>query len=164
MLLRFSHPSTPITPPLSLSMCLMTETGINFLRSVRLLLVTANVVPSSPILVPLMMKALSSSETSVLTRVTRRNIREDGILHSHRRENLKSYIVWVDGFHTSIWLRLCKGLAQCHSYRLFAYSWALRSSVTHGFPCGRRPFLFVICFLTSISSFHVHVNHYSCFF
>jgi hypothetical protein len=37
-------------------------------------LVTANVVPSSPILVPLMMEALSSSETSFLTRATRRNI------------------------------------------------------------------------------------------
>jgi hypothetical protein len=40
-----------------------------------------------------MMEAMSSSETSVLTRATRRIILEDGILHSHRRENLKSYIV-----------------------------------------------------------------------
>jgi hypothetical protein len=52
----------------------------------RRLLVTANVSYSSPILVTLMKEGLSSSETSILTRAT-----EDTILHSHHRENLKSY-------------------------------------------------------------------------
>jgi hypothetical protein len=39
----------------------------------------------------MMIEALRSSEMSVLTRATWRNIPEDGILHSHSSENLNSY-------------------------------------------------------------------------
>jgi hypothetical protein len=44
------------------------------------LIVIAKVVPSSPILVTLMMEAIRSSETSVLTRAIQRHIAEDDIL------------------------------------------------------------------------------------
>jgi hypothetical protein len=37
------------------------------------------------------MEVISSSESSVLISSTLRHIPEDGILHSHRRETLKSY-------------------------------------------------------------------------
>jgi hypothetical protein len=62
------------------------------LRNVLQLLVTANAVPSSLILLSLMMKAIRSSETSVLTRGTRRNFPENDIFHGRRHENLKSYM------------------------------------------------------------------------
>jgi hypothetical protein len=50
------------------------------------------VVATSPILVTLMMEAIRTSETLVLTTATQCHIPEDGTFHSHRRENLKSYI------------------------------------------------------------------------
>jgi hypothetical protein len=51
---------------------------------------TANFVPISTIIVTLRMEDLSSSETSVITKAICSNVLEEGILHSHRSEYLKS--------------------------------------------------------------------------
>jgi hypothetical protein len=64
---------------------------ITLRRNTLQLLVTANVVPSSLILLTLMMEAMSFSETSVLIPLTWHRIPDDSIPHSHYNETLKSY-------------------------------------------------------------------------
>jgi hypothetical protein len=70
------------------------STHLVFLRSVRRLLVRASVVPSSPVLVTLMMDALCSSDTSIFARATRSNIPEDAVLEE-MRFMLKNGVFWV---------------------------------------------------------------------
>jgi hypothetical protein len=72
MLLRVALVRTEVSEEPSASIIRVTRIDV-FLRSVCPLLVTANVVRNSPNLVTLMMEALRYSETSVLTRVARRN-------------------------------------------------------------------------------------------
>jgi hypothetical protein len=77
MLRRVTLLRTDISEELSASFIRVTKIG-----EVETLAETSNHnVPSSPILVTLTEEALSSSDTSVLTRVTRRNIRKDASLH-----------------------------------------------------------------------------------
>jgi hypothetical protein len=71
------------------------------------LLVTPNIVPGSLILVSLMMEAICSSKTLVLTRATWCNILEDNILHSHRCENLISYKEFCVYYLLCVFIIIC---------------------------------------------------------
>jgi hypothetical protein len=79
MLRRVALVRTDVSEELSPS--IIRVTGIGELGTT---LVRASVVPSSPSLVTLMKEVLVSSETTVLTRATRRKITEDTSLYINR--------------------------------------------------------------------------------
>jgi hypothetical protein len=70
------------------------------------------------------MEATRSPETSVQsTRSTRRHIPEDGFLHSHRRENLKSYKMYI--FHVAF---SCKNSILYIELKLSCRYWSVYSN------------------------------------
>jgi hypothetical protein len=62
------------------------------------LLVTANVVPSTPVLVTLIKEAIHSSETSVLTRATQRIIQKAALFIVTAMETSNPYITLIGWF------------------------------------------------------------------
>jgi hypothetical protein len=101
MLRRVDHVRTDVSEELSVS----------FIRVTKIDELGTTLAVTST----LMKEGLSSSETSVLTTDTGRNIAESAILHSHCRENLKSYIA------LTAWTFYRRGIVSPVKYELGFY-------------------------------------------
>jgi hypothetical protein len=129
--LRMAFVRTDVSEKNVASIIMVTRTEV-FIHSLLLLLVTANVARSSPILLTLIMEAVFSSITSVPTRTTRSHIPEDGILHSHLRENLKSYIALTSWTLTETWSVSCEERTGIlHPIRRLVIAAVVKTSVLH---------------------------------
>jgi hypothetical protein len=95
------------------------------------------------------MEAILSFETLVLTRSTWRNIPEVGILHSHRREDLKSYIALTDW---ALWRR--RNVSPVR-YELGFY--IPEDDILHS-PCREN----LKSYMYGITRLFPHINSYSC--
>jgi hypothetical protein len=74
-----------------------TDVSVGTYHTMLWLLVTANSVSSSQILLTLMMEAIRSSETSVLTRAKWPNIPENGTLNETNVANYSTYFLTFIG-------------------------------------------------------------------
>jgi hypothetical protein len=126
---------------------------IRYPHSLPRLLVTDNVVPSAPILVPLKMEAIRSTKTLLLARATLRRIPEDCILQlikcprqiycsmtSERRNNeyRTDCLCWVTVFCKCVWRQLSLQQNYRKSWKLcylrkpyyYAHTWSRKSQMT----------------------------------
>jgi hypothetical protein len=89
----------------------------------------------SLIVVTLMMEAIRSSETSILTRATRRKIQEDDIPHSLHLENLKSYIAltgWALYRRSNVFPVRYERVLMSQKTEFFIVTAVNTSNLTHG--------------------------------
>jgi hypothetical protein len=110
-------PFSGILRPVALIRTDVSGERIASIRCLLRLLVTANAVASSPILLTLMIEVIRSSETSVLTRVKRRNILDGGILNE--KSNAEHFHVSFEGFTVTISARIRAILRGFHSFPHF---------------------------------------------